>query len=314
MTWQRKGVVLALDLGGTKVEAALVTPDGSILSGTRYRADTGGTASAADLAEAITTVVRLSRDSAGSVSILGVGVAAPGPIDDANGYVVPINLSVLEGVPLRAVVASAANVQEEKVEFRRDGVAFILAEYWLGAAQGADSALGIVISTGVGGGLIINGRALVGNAGHIGQVEVSGLVGDECLGRTTMLESVASGPNIVAWARREGFDGSTGEDLAAAYAVGNHIAVRAVQRCASAVGQAIGSAVALLPVGVVVIGGGFSRVSDDLVPLIADEVGRHPLPYVAATPVVPAVMKNDAPLVGAAALVYRSDLLPSDPG
>lgn len=248
------------------------------------------------------------REALGGRAVIGVGVAVPGPVDEATGVTSPINLPVLHGFPLRSLIAEVAG--EEHVEFRRDGVALALGEHWLGAGRGVSALLAVTVSTGIGGGVLIGGRALGGNAGHIGQIEVSGLTGGDCLGRTTMLESVASGPHIVEWARAQGFSGTSGEELAIAYAAGDPLAASAVARCAEAVGQAIGSALALVPVDVVSVGGGFSRVADDLVSRIGEVVAAHPLPYVAATPVLPAGLGADAPLVGAAALVYRSSLLP----
>ncbi len=299
--------VLAVDLGGTKVAAALVEPDGTVVERSRRRAPTGEDSSTADLEHAITSVVREALAAADGL-VRGVGLAAAGPVDEAAGTTSPINLRALHGFPLRDLVADAAGGLT--VEFRRDGVAMVLGEHWLGAARGHDDALGMVVSTGIGGGFVVGGRALGGNAGHIGQVEVSGYTGSESLGRTTMLESVASGPHTVEWARTQGFPGTTGEDLGAAYRAGDEVALSAVRRCAAVVGQGIGSAVALVPVSVVVIGGGFTRVADDFVSLVQDAVAAHPLPYVAAARVVPAGLGGDAPLVGAAALVYRRDLLP----
>lgn len=300
--------VLAVDLGGTKVAAALVQDDGTVVESTRRRAPTGPEATAAELEAAITSVVRDALAAAPGADVLGVGLAAAGPVDEAAGTTSPINLEALHGFPLREVVARAAGGLS--VEFRRDGVAMVLGEHWLGAARGHDSALGMVVSTGIGGGFVVGGRPLTGNAGHIGQVEVSGYRGSESLGRTTMLESVASGPHTVEWARSHGFQGETGEDLGLAYRSGDRVAVAAVRRCAAAVGQGIGSAVALVPVSVVVIGGGFTRVADDFHSLVQDAVSAHPLPYVSAARVVPAGLGADAPLVGAAALWYRRDLLP----
>ncbi|WP_345000867.1 ROK family protein, partial [Tsukamurella soli] len=242
------------------------------------------------------------------VTVTGVGAAVPGPVDELGGRAAPINLPALHGFPLRDRIADAAGAGLP-IRFRRDGVAVVLAAQWLGGARGASSALGIVLSTGVGGGLIVGGRALGGNAGHIGQMQVAGMSGGDCLGSDTMLESVASGPNIVSWAREQGFAGITGTDLAAAYAAGDPVAVAAVARCAAATGQAIGSALALVPVDVVAIGGGFARVAPDLVDRIAAVVAAHPLGYVAAARVVDAGLDGDAPLVGAAALVYRAELL-----
>ncbi|CAM3778969.1 ROK family protein [Tsukamurella ocularis] len=299
--------VLAVDLGGTKVAAALVEADGTVVEASRHRAPTGPDATTAELETAIAGVVRDALAAADG-PVQGVGLAAAGPVDDAAGTTSPINLEALHGFPLRDLVADAAGGLP--VEFRRDGVAIVLGEHWLGAARGHDDALGMVVSTGIGGGFVVGGRALVGNAGHIGQVELSGYTGSESLGRTTMLESVASGPHTVEWARAQGFAGSTGEELGAAYRAGDEVAVAAVRRCAAAVGQGIGSAVALVPVTIVVLGGGFTRVADDFVNQVQAAVAAHPLPYVAAARVVPAGLGGDAPLVGAAALVYRRDLLP----
>jgi glucokinase len=300
--------VLAVDLGGTKVAAALVTRDGAVIEETRRRAPTGEDTSTDELARRISGLVREVLDAAPDTRIDGVGLAAAGPVDEASGTIWPVNLKALHGFPLRDLVADAAGGLP--IEFRRDGVAIVLAEHWLGAGRGHDNVLGMVVSTGIGGGLVVNGRVLGGNAGHIGQVELSGFTGSESLGRTTMLESVASGPHTVDWARSQGFSGATGEDLGAAYRAGDEIAVAAVRRCAAALGQGIGSAVSLVPVDVVALGGGFCNVADDFVEQVQEHLSRHPLPYVAAARVVPAGLGKDAPLVGAAGLVYRRDLLP----
>ena len=99
-----------------------------------------------------------------------------------------------------------------------------------------------------------------GNAGHIGHIEVGELVGEDTFGNPSALEAIASGPHTVAWARRHGFAGSTGEELAAAYAAGDEVAAQAIARTGEAVGRAIASATALLDLELVAIGGGFSHV------------------------------------------------------
>lgn len=147
------------------------------------------------------------------------------------------------------------------VHFHRDGVAIVLAAHWRGNAAGVNNLLGMVISTGIGGGFISGGRVLAGNSGHIGQIQVSGFTGELSIGSRTTLESVASGPHTVAWANTQGWTGRTGEELAAAYRDGDPIARRAVIRVSEAVGQAICSACALVETDVVAIGGGFSQVT-----------------------------------------------------
>ncbi|WP_299571083.1 ROK family protein [uncultured Williamsia sp.] len=309
---------LAVDIGGTKVEAALVDPDGRILPGTRRRAPTGGAASADELDAAVLGVVAdvldgdVARDVAASTGISGIGVACAGPVDDDAGTVSPINLPAWRDHPLRTVISTAPAVVDSglAVTLRRDGVAIAMAEHWLGAGVGVDDMVAMVISTGIGGGIVLGGRVVAGNAGHIGQIDVSGYTGEPSLGSRTTLESVASGPHTVAWARSQGWPGATGEDLAAAVAGGDAVALRAVDRLVDVVAQGICSACALLDVELVAIGGGFAHVTDDLVERIALRVARHPLPYVATTRIVPAALGDTAPLVGAAAFVHRAELLP----
>ncbi|MBE7162663.1 MAG: ROK family protein [Williamsia herbipolensis] len=309
---------VAVDIGGTKVEAALVDPRGHVLSGTRRRAATGGATSSDGLDAAVLEVVTdvltgdVARAAAASSGLAGIGVACAGPVDDAAGLVSPINLPAWRDHPLRAVISAAPAVVDSgaAVVLRRDGVAIAMAEHWSGAGVGVDDMIAMVISTGIGGGIVLGGRVVPGNAGHIGQIEVSVHIGEPSLGSRTTLESVASGPHTVAWARSQGWSGSTGEELAIAVSEGDPIAQRAVDRLVDVVAQGICSACALLDVDLVAVGGGFARVTDDLVDRIAHRVSQHPLPYVASTRVVPAALGDTAPLVGAAAFVHRPDLLP----
>ena len=149
-----------------------------------------------------------------------------------------------------------------------------------------------------------------GNAGHIGHVEVAGFDDPCACGGAGCLEAVASGPKTVAWARREGWAGSTGEELAAAYAAGDEIARRAVARSGRAIGQAIASATALVDLDVVAIGGGFSHVTPDIFDMIREPIAEHiQFGFVTKVRVVPSGLSGDGPLIGAAALIHRSELI-----
>ncbi len=307
-------LALALDLGGTKVEAGLVTSAGAIVPGTRFRQPTGATRSSEELAASVDTVVRqvlatLPTDA----ELLGVGVGAAGPILVRAGAVSPLNLKVWRGYPLRAQVA--AIVPGVPVTLRMDGLCITLAEHWIGAAQGYDNVMGMIVSTGVGGGLILGGQTVAGpsgNAGHIGHIEVAGFDDPCACGGHGCLEAIASGPHTVRWAREHGFAGETGEDLAAAYASGDAIAIRAVQRAGLAIGRAIASATSLVDLEIVAIGGGFSHVTPDLFDFIRKPIAeRHEFDYVRAVKVVPSGLSGDGPLVGAAALIHRSRLVPT---
>ena len=214
-------VALAVDLGGTKAEAALVDPDGAILPGTRFRQPTGPARSSDELAASIDAVVRQVLETLPSdAELIGVGIGSAGPIVVRDGAVSPLNLKAWRRYPLRAQVQALVQkaVPDVPVTLRMDGLCITLAEHWIGAAQGVDNVMGMVVSTGVGGGLILGGQTVAGpsgNAGHIGHIEVAGF-DDPCpCGGHGCLEAVASGPHTVAWARTQGFTGSTGEDLAA---------------------------------------------------------------------------------------------------
>ncbi|GAA1735087.1 ROK family protein [Microcella frigidaquae] len=308
---------LAVDLGGTKVEAALVDAAGSVLTGSRHRRPTGSSATSEQLAAAVTDAVRdaLAALPAGA-TLRGAGIGSAGPIAGTTGDVSPLNLPAWRSYPLGGLVAetlTSAGLGGLPVTLRMDGICIALAEVWLGAAQGETNVMGMIVSTGVGGGLILGGRVVAGptgNAGHIGHVAVAGH-DDRCAcGARGCLEAIASGPRTVAWAREHGFGGTTGEELAAAAAAGDDVARRAVQRSAAAVGRAIASASALVDLDVVAIGGGFSHVSDDYIALVGAAVAEHSdFSFVTKTRVVASGLSGEGPLIGAAALVHRTDLI-----
>lgn len=302
---------LAVDLGGTKIEAALVTEAGVLVPGTRFRAPTGRASSSEQLAASATTVVEQAMAQAAGAEIVGVGIGSAGPIEVATGRVSPLNLPAWRGFGLRDHVA--ALVPGLPVTLRMDGECITLAEHWVGAAQGQSNVMGMVVSTGIGGGLILGGRAIAGptgNAGHIGHVEVGGF-DDPCdCGGVGCVEAVASGPKTTAWAQRQGWSGATGEDLAASYAAGDEIAIAAVKRSGRAIGQAIASATALVDLDLVAIGGGFSHVTPDLFEFVRAAIAeRAAFPFVAKVRVIPSALSGDGPLIGAAALVHRADLV-----
>lgn len=297
---------LAVDLGGTKVEAALVHEDGGILARSRHRQPTGPASTPESLTAAIQNVVRTAlAELPSGAQLVGIGIGSAGPIDLGAGTISPLNLPGCGGYPIRRTISAAR--PEVPAVLALDGLCITLAEYRLGAAVGRRCVLGMVVSTGIGGGIVVDGRPLsggTGNAGHIGQMAVAGYQPEGTIGMGVTAERLASGPNVVAWARALGWSGRTGEDLAADYLSGDAIAVAAVRRSASAVGGMIASASALLDLDIVVIGGGFAAVSPDYLPLIRSaRDAAAPFPFVARAEIVPSALGGDGPLLGAAALV-----------
>src|SRR5665213_2294476 len=188
-------LAVAVDFGGTKVEAALVDSDGRLVEGSRHRQPTGRTATVAGLEASVggavrDTVAALPADA----ELIGVGIGCAGPIDRTLGLVSPLNVPHWRDYPLRDFIAGVIRDAglDIPVALELDGVAITLAEHWVGAAQGVDNVMGMVVSTGIGGGLIVGGRVITGptgNAGHIGHVEVGELVGENTFGNPSALGS-----------------------------------------------------------------------------------------------------------------------------
>ena len=308
---------LAVDLGGTKVDAALIDPEGAVHADSRHRRPTGAGSTSDQLATAVTEAVRDALAALpADATLLGAGIGSAGPIAGTTGNVSPLNLAAWRNYPLGSLVFTALDrtgLSGLPVTLRMDGICITLAEVWMGAAQGEANVMGMIVSTGVGGGLILGGRGIAGptgNAGHIGHVAVAGFDDPCACGARGCLEAIASGPRTVAWARTQGFSGETGEQLAAAAAAGDAVARAAVERSATAVGRAVASASALVDLDVVAIGGGFSHVSDDYIALVGATVCQHSdFGFVTKTRVVASGLGGEGPLVGAAALVHRAELI-----
>ncbi len=188
-----------------------------------------------------------------------------------------------------------------------DGVCMALGEHWRGAGRGVGFMLGMVVSTGIGGGLVLGGapyNGRTGNAGHVGHVIVDPQ-GPPCsCGARGCVEAIASGPHLAAWAQEQGWAGADAKELAEAAAAGDDIARRAFQRGASAIAAMIASVGATCDLDLVVVGGGVAKAGPVLFdPLTAALRTYARLDFIADLRVVPAALGGDAGLVGAAALL-----------
>jgi glucokinase len=295
--------VLALDVGGTKLAAAAVSPAGEVAHRVQVATPV---ADGAAVWAAAAGLLRAVLAAAGEDGCLGVGIASAGPIDVGPGTVSPVNIPGWRGFPVvervRGVIPGVA------VRLAGDAVCVAAGEHWLGAGRGCDDMVGMVVSTGVGGGLILGGRPHVGpsgNAGHIGHVSVD-LAGPPCAcGGTGCVEAIASGPAIAAWAGAQGF---TGEPTAAAVAEaarrGDPIARAAFDRAGRAIGSMLAGLATVCDVRVAVVGGGVANAGELLFGPVRAAVERYGgLSYTGGFEVRPAALGADAGLVGAAAFV-----------
>jgi glucokinase len=297
--------VLAIDIGGTKMAAALVEPGGRVAAYERIVTPQSPHVDADGLWRTLLALI----DKLPAARLAGVGVGCGGPMTWPSGDVSPLNMPAWRDFPLRDRLRDL--FPGLPVRVHNDAVAVAAGEHWRGAGRGRQNVLGMVVSTGVGGGLILGGRLIdgaSGNAGHIGHVIVDP-EGPECeCGGRGCLEAIARGPGLSAWAREQGWTGETGKELADDAARDHPIAVRAMNRAGWALGVAIASATHLCDLEVVAVGGGLSQAGPLLFGPLEETFRAHArMEFAREVRVVPAALGQTAGLVGAAAFVFGGD-------
>jgi glucokinase len=305
-----KRIVLALDIGGTKMAAGVVDGDGHIRG--RGRVPVPSTTNPDDLFEALRTCADRALQDAGVLrsKVAGVGCGSVGPMEWPAGKVSPLNLPAWRGFPLRD------RLHEEfgrvPVLVHNDAIALAVGEHWRGEGVGTANMLALTVSTGVGGGLILDNRiyhGTSGNAGHIGHIIVEPN-GPECpCGGNGCLEAIASGPSAVRLAQAEGWrppEGVSldGRALAEAAAAGNEIATRSLERAGQAVGVALASCASALDLQVAVVTGGFSQSGPSFWKALEAAFDQHArMAFTRRMQILPSTLFGEAGLLGAAAFV-----------
>jgi glucokinase len=302
---------LAIDIGGTKMAAAVVSADGQMLSLDRIA--TSPSADADGLFESLDRLCR-SVISASGVSVSAIGVGCGGPMQYPAGIVSPLNIPAWRSFPLLARLSDAFVLP---CVVDNDAKALALGERWKGAGRGSDNMLGMVVSTGVGGGIILDGRLLhgfAGNGGHVGHIVVWP-DGPRCgCGARGCVEAVASGSGLTrrlndalsSGTRSSLPVGSSAADIAAAARGGDALAIELMRTAGECVGRGIASAAALLDLELVVIGGSIALKAWDLIgtPLKAELARSARLDFTRNVQVVLAERGDEAGLYGAALLAF----------
>ncbi|MGP9680538.1 MULTISPECIES: ROK family protein [unclassified Brachybacterium] len=327
--------ILALDLGGTKIRAALVHGAGSssgsgsssadeVLPGPQVdRVDTVPTP-ARDGAEAIlAAALELAERVCGGARIAGIGISSAGVIDSARGQVTHAtdSLSGWAGTDVAGPFAARFGVP---VTVLNDVHAHGIGEARFGVGRGRGSLLLVAVGTGIGGCQVVGGAPVLGDhgaAGHIGHLAVPGAEGVPCpCGRVGHLEGLASGPGIVELARRLRSESDTGGEepastitdghgLARAVLEGDAVALEAYRQAGFATGRVIGGLLNVLDVEVVALTGGVSEADGPWADALRQGIAQDAMDVVAATPVLPASAGTHAALLGAAASAH--DVLPT---
>ncbi|MDO5092645.1 MAG: ROK family protein [Propionibacteriaceae bacterium] len=290
-------VVAGIDIGGTKTTAVLADADGQVLASGTTPSGRGGQAlvdGAADL------VLRL--EMASGLRATAVGAGAAGVINPATGEVLAASGTFPDWVGCRPGQAIAERLGRE-VRLVNDVNAFLGGEARWGALCGVRDALAIMLGTGVGGALLLNGQPYDGprgGAGEIGHVPGFSTLPCTC-GGIGHLETLASGRSLgLRYADLTGRTGLTGADVAVRARGGDDAAREVIVRAAAGLAQAIVIAATLVDITDVVIGGGVTAAWDLLEVPLAEALAAHPPVTVPVPGVHRATLASTA--LGAAAL------------
>lgn len=316
-------LVVGIDLGGTHMQVGVVreTPDagGEIVHrfGTHTRAEEGFAAVVERMGESVREVCE--RAGVGYDTIEAIGVGAPGAMDPSLEIVLSAPNMRWTDVPLAARLRDA--LPGKRVIVDNDVNVATYGEFCAGAAKDAPSCLGVWVGTGVGGGLVLDGRLYRGDLGSAGEIGMTVLFPD--LPRETfrmehhtsrkfvtqkIVAAIEAGQKSSLGATvREGRR-VTASDVARAYAEGDALTRREVDRGADLLGLAIANAVTLLALPLVVLGGGFvEALGEGYVGRVAESMRRHVHPASNGEKVGVRVtaLRENAGLLGAAMLALR---------
>ncbi|BBY44062.1 ROK family protein [Mycolicibacterium celeriflavum] len=298
-------LALAIDVGGTKIAVGLVDDAGTLVHQAKLPTPDGD----AETIWAVLDSLISEAFAAAGGRVRGAGIASAGPIDLATGTVSPINITAWQRFPIAERVSMAVGAP---VRLAGDGLCMAMGERWRGAGRGAEFLLGMVVSTGVGGGLVLDGAPYdgrTGNAGHVGHVVVDPDGGPCTCGGRGCVETIAAGPRMAQWAREQGWDApahADAKELAEAATAGDAVAMRAFRRGAVAVATMIASVAAVCDLDRVVIGGGVAKSGALLFDPVREALTSYAgLEFIRQVRVVPAELGGEAGLVGAAALLVH---------
>ena len=252
---------IGIDLGGTKIEGIAIADDGGERLRRRVATPRGDYASTLAAVAGLVHEIERELDTHGTV-----GVGIPGTISPATGLVKNSNSTWLIGRPLGEDLPRLLN---RPVRFANDANCFALSEATDGAAAGAGVVFGVIIGTGTGGGVVVNGHVLVGAnaiAGEWGHNPLPSPCGDELpgppcyCGRRGCIETFLSGPGLVLDYAGSGGEPISAEAIVARAAAGEALADRSLARYESRMARALAAVINILDPDVIVLGGGLSNI------------------------------------------------------
>lgn len=303
--------VIGVDLGGTKIRLGLVSPEDNIVA-TRQIATAAHEGIDAVTARISAVVDELRAAAPAGCRVAALGICSPGPVDHEEGMLIdPPNLQGLHHTPLRDRLAARLRMP---VVLEHDAKAAGLGDYYFGAGRGARSMIYVVVGTGVGAALIVDGTVYRGphnSAGEIGHTTLDRR-GEVCsCGSRGCVETYLSGPWLVRRYARAGGHSSAaaasaesllgGNDIARLAAEGDLIARRVFEDAGDALGAAVATMAMMLDVDLYVIGGSVAKAGDLLLEPARRGVPKYSFHSVSArVRILPTALGDDGPILGCA--------------
>ncbi len=314
--------VLGIDIGGTNLVAAAVSIDGGRLEGLRSEPTDAGRG-ADDVIGRLVAMARRTIDDTRAADpaarLIGIGIGSPGPVDIAAGVVLLTPNLGWVNMPVRDMIAGPLGLP---ASLDNDATCAMAGEWWLGAARGARHAVTFTLGTGIGGGVVVDGKVLHGAsdvAGEIGHITIE-TNGRRCgCGNDGCLEAYASGTAIarrmaeaIGAGGESSLVGPEGRELTAqavyeAAASGDPLALEVVQDTAKYLGVGVANLINILNPEIVVICGGVTQAGDRLFTPLRREVTRRAFkPAVEVCRIVPGELPGTAGVVGAAKIFLET--------
>ncbi len=308
--------IFGVDLGGTTVKLGLFDPDGNVLEKWEIitRKEDSGKLILPDIAEAVKG--KMQEKSIAKEDVIGVGIGVPGPVDGSGVIYKAANL----GWGVFSIKEELTGLLDDiSVEAGNDANVAALGEMWRGGGQGYNNMVAVTLGTGVGGGIIVDGKILTGAkgaGGEIGHILVEEHETEVCgCGKTGCLEQYASATGVVRLAnRRLAKDDKasvlrdkkiSAKDVWDAVKAGDELAVEVAKQFGEYLGKGLAAVACVVNPDIFVIGGGVSKAGDVLMDYMVEPYKKYVFHGSRETKFALATLGNDAGIYGAAKLVLQ---------
>ncbi len=292
-----------IDLGGTKIEGAIMDPSSPGRALYRLRRETGADLGYDHILSQIAGLISDLESASGVSRPPKIGIGTPGTLDPTTETLKNSNTTCLNGRP---VLKDLERILGCEIAMANDANCFALAEALIGAGAGAGVVFGVILGTGVGGGVVVNGRVLPGLHGIAGEWGHNPLPGESrpCYcGRSGCLEGVLAGPSLEKFYREQGGDAVRLPEIVRRAQAGEELAIQVMVRLREKFAEAISLVINILDPDAIVIGGGVGNI-----PLLYEEqtrvaVMRHVFNRDLHTRILSPILGDSAGVFGAALLV-----------